>query len=147
MTLVSITSFKLLISGRIIAGFCDGVLAATVPRYIEEYLPLSYYTIGSLIFTCSANAGSLIALFDGLVLPHEKGLNYYQELADYDSWRYIFGLPLALYFINFIMTSFLIKTEGPKFYIVRGQNKKAISVIKTIYNIENNPLIAEQIYS
>jgi MFS family permease len=76
MTLVSITRFKLLLCGRLIAGFCDGVLAATVPRYIEEYLPLSYYTLGSLIFTCSANAGSLIALFDGLVLPHEQDINY-----------------------------------------------------------------------
>ena len=69
--LINITAFYVLIFGRITLGFCTGLFGATLPRYIEEYLPLSYYTIGALIFVVSQNVGSCLGMYDGLFLPRE----------------------------------------------------------------------------
>ena len=76
LTLISITSFYVLLVGRLIYGFCDGITGATVPRFVEEYLPIQYYTIGTVIFVFSQNTGTFLAMFDALILPREKDPNY-----------------------------------------------------------------------
>ena len=53
LTLISIKRFYVLLLGRIIFGLCNGVTGVTVPRFVEEYLPLEYYTIGVMIFVFS----------------------------------------------------------------------------------------------
>lgn len=98
--LISITAFYVLLLGRFTSGFCNGLFGATLPRYIEEYLPLNYYTIGALIFVVSQNIGSCLGMYDGLFLPREyNNPDYHQQLVDYSDWRYIFGFPLLLFTI------------------------------------------------
>jgi MFS family permease len=84
MSLISITNFGLMLTGRLIFGFSNGLIEATVPRYIEEYLPLDYYTFGMLILIISKNVGSALAMYDGLLLPTEyNNPDYIQELAQF----------------------------------------------------------------
>jgi MFS family permease len=136
LTLISIKRFYVLLLGRIIFGLCNGVTGATVPRFIEEYLPLEYYTIGVMVFVFSQATGSLISMFDALILPREKDPNYDQLLAENTDWRYIFGFPLLLYFFLLLLFAFAITTEGPKYYIVRDDKVNAMKVINKVYNTQ-----------
>lgn len=100
LNLAGITRFYIMLIGRFILGFCNGLFGATVPRYIEEYLPLSYYTVGAVIFCVGQNFGTSLGMYDGLLLPREyNNPDYMQQLADYTGWRFIFGFPLFLFAI------------------------------------------------
>lgn len=143
LALVSITAFYVLMLGRFMYGVCSGLFGATLPRYIEEYLPLDYYTIGALVFVVSQNIGSCLGMYDGLLLPREyNNPDYHQQLVDYSDWRYIFGFPFLLFTILIIQLLFFIRSEGPKFYIVRGQKEIAIRVIHDIYETKGDDQLA-----
>ena len=144
LTLISIKRFYVLLLGRIIFGLCNGVTGVTVPRFVEEYLPLEYYTIGVMIFVFSQATGSLISMFDALILPREQDPNYDQLLAENTDWRIIFGFPLLLYFFLLLLLAFAITTEGPKYYIVRGDKPNAMKVINKVYRTQLED--AEEIY-
>lgn len=79
LSLIGITKFYFMLAGRFILGFCNGLIGATVPRYIEEYVPLSYYTLVAVLFCVGQNFGTSLGMFDGLLLPHEyNNPNYVQ---------------------------------------------------------------------
>jgi MFS family permease len=86
----------LIVIGRLIAGVGTGAMTVIVARMIEENVP-TYQLGGYGVFnTLFASFGSMTALLMGNVMPKDKS----PELATSPTWRYIFGLPLFLSFVQ-----------------------------------------------
>ena len=79
------------------------------------------------------------------MLPPEDAVD--QDYADNTSWRVMFGLdviPIALGTIGFL---FFVRTDTPKFYIMKNNEPGALQAIHTIYKTEGSPIQANRIMS
>lgn len=89
-----------------------------MPRLVEEYIPLHMYSSFSPLFTAFSMTGSLFATIFGIILPPDGSSNKVYD--DSNSWRILFGFPAVLIVILLMYFLFVIKTESPKFYLMKG---------------------------
>jgi MFS family permease len=83
-----------LICGRVSLGISCGFLTVAVPRCVEEYTPSHLYSTISPFFCAASALGTLISYFLALLLPKDD--EPMKVLADSDSWRILFGFPIAI---------------------------------------------------
>ena len=114
LTLINVKVFWLLNFGRFLYGISSGIGSVVTPRFIEDFTPLYLYSIIGTSFVFSQMVGIFLALSDAYILPSQDDP---VALATNSSWRIIFGLPLLFYVILFMILTFFIKVEGPKFCI------------------------------
>ncbi|XP_071083435.1 proton myo-inositol cotransporter-like [Haliotis cracherodii] len=115
---------EVVLVGRLLAGMGAGTISLVVPMYISECAPVDIRgRLGSLtqvlisigVFLSSVGAG----VFSGL---GEAG------------WRWMFACPCALGVVLFVGSLFL--PETPRWYMDRGREEEAVSVLK---RLRNNP--------
>ena len=113
MTLVQ--DIWMLLLGRVIYGLAVGICSVCLPRYVEEYVPLSRYSLCIALYAFSMNVGSLFALCSAIILP--KDTDTQALLDDQVSWRCINGIPIPLFFMSLLAFLFVIKYDGPSYYL------------------------------
>ena len=69
MTLIE--DYWVLLLGRVIYGLAVGVESVCMPRYVEEYAPLRWYSLCIAIYAFSMNIGTLFALTSAIFLPKD----------------------------------------------------------------------------
>ncbi|XP_046564124.1 proton myo-inositol cotransporter-like [Haliotis rubra] len=115
---------EVVIVGRLFAGMGAGAISLVVPMYISECAPvdirgrlgtLTQVLISFGVFLSSVAGGA----FSGL---GEAG------------WRLMFGCPCAIGVVHFV--GFLFLPETPRWYMDRGREEEAVSVLK---RLRNNP--------
>lgn len=89
----------------------------------------------------SAALGSTIALLMGNVLPSDGS----KELESTNAWRYIFGAPLILSFIQLVAVFFVYKEETVKFAISKGNFEEAEKFIKKAYVYEGKDYTSKDV--
>ena len=68
--------------------------------------------------------------------PDEAALD--QEYAETNVWRFMFGFSFVTTAIGLIGFLFCVRTDSPKFYIIKKQEDEALQAIKTIYDTEGS---------
>jgi hypothetical protein len=117
-------------------GYSAGLLSTATNRYVDEYVPLVLFPKVAPIYSISINIGSLIATFSAAVLPKDE--SPLSVLEANKSWHYVFGFPVAFYFILLLGFIFIVKTDTPKYYLLRGDRAMAKTAIKATYYLEND---------
>lgn len=116
-------------------GFSAGILSTAINRYVDEYVPAKAFNAVAPIFSFAMNIGTLTATFTAVILPkdqHDTAL-----LEANTSWHYIFGFPIILYLL--MITGFLlfVRTDTPKYYLMKGDRQGAESAVKSIYDCKS----------
>ena len=120
-----------LIFGRVIYGYSAGLIATSANRMVDEYVPLKVYNKVTPIFSFCINLGSSIAAFTAVVLPADDASTL--VLSENTSWRYIYAFPILLYLLVLAGLMIFVKTDTPKFYLLRGDRHMAATSVKNIY--------------
>lgn len=60
-------------------------------------------------------------------------------------YYYIFGLLFVFLAIGLVGLLFFVRTDTPKFYLLKGDEDKAVQVIHTIYDTEGSQIQANKI--
>ena len=123
-------NFYCLIAGRLIFGFASGTLSVASPRMVEEYVPVHLQSTFIPVYITAMAFGSSFALFSAALLPPDSDSEALQSSQVY---LYIMGFPLVLYILMAVLLFTVIKYETPKFYMVAGEKKTSLKVIKKIY--------------
>ena len=113
--LTMIKSITLLCVGRVIYGYAGGIISVAANRMVDEYVPLQLFSTCSPVFSFALNIGTLIATFSAAILPSD-GADH-ETLAANESWRYIFGFPIVLFFIVILGMLLIVRTDTPKFLL------------------------------
>ena len=64
------------------------------------------------------------------ILPSDKDT---AALEENTSWRFMFGLPLAMYGLMLVGFATFVRYDSPKFYMSADDNENALKSINTIY--------------
>lgn len=70
-----------------------------------------------------------------MILPHDTA--DVAILAENTTWQYIYGFPILLYFLLGAGFTFFVKTDTPKFYLLKGDRKMAARAVKATYEVES----------
>jgi MFS family permease len=125
-----------IIFGRILFGYSSGLMSTATNRYVDEYVPLVLFPKVAPIYSVSLNVGSLIATFPATVLPKDD--SPLSVLEANTSWHYVFGFPVALYFILLLGFLFIVKTDTPKYYLLKRDRAMAKIAVKATYYLDND---------
>ena len=71
VTMTLYQDIYMLLLGRIIYGIAVGVQSVCMPRYLEEYVPISNYSLCIAIYAFSMNFGNLFSLCSAVWLPSD----------------------------------------------------------------------------
>ena len=77
-------------------------------------MPLEYVGTCIAIFTFAQNLGILLSALMALVFPDDDDE---EALAENETWRIVFGLPMAMYGLMMIGLLLFVKYDSPKFYM------------------------------
>lgn len=127
----SLTVWKnkyLIIIGRIIYGMSSGCLAAAINRYVDEYIPLKWFSSVAPIYSVGLNIGTLTATFTAAILPNTD-TDSVEVLENNQTWRYIFGFPIILNFLLICGFLLLVTTDTPKYYLLVGNRRMAAKAV------------------
>ena len=95
------------------------MLAAAIPRYIDEILPSHLYGFYGGLYTFSFAIATIIGYILAIWLPPDKVHGEPNPaLATDHFWRVIFGLPIPFFIVQNIMQVSFCRYEAPKFLIV-----------------------------
>lgn len=97
---------------------------------VDEYVPLQMFSTCSPVFSFALNIGTLIATFSAVILPKDDASD--TVLAENETWRYIYGLPIVFYVIVFFGMLFLVPTDTPKF-LLQSDRASAEKAVRNIY--------------
>ena len=129
-------SFDGLVAYRIIGGVGIGIVSIVSPIYISEVSPAKIRGTLVSLYQLAVTVGFLLAYMANWVVDTNGDLSVtgslWTNMWNSEMWRGMLGsetLPALLFF--FII--FFIP-ESPKWLIVKGQLKKATSVLGKIYN-------------
>ena len=136
--------FKMQLLGRLVYGIAAGLQSVVTPRFIEEYVPLELCGTCIAIFVFAQNFGLLVAMLIACILPDDFDT---EGLAQNNSWRFIFGLPILTYSMIALWLKFMIPYDSPKYHILRGQRHLALKSIHMVYQTEGNQRTAQKIYN
>lgn len=117
---VSAHSFWQMAVGRLIMGFGVGIGSLLAPLFISEIAPKHIRGRLTVINSLWLTGGQLIAYACG------AGLN-----KVHNGWRILVGLSLIPTVVQFTCFSFLPDT--PRFYVIKGNYKKAAEVLQKSY--------------
>ena len=135
---ISITArldFITILFGRLIFGTSTGIMATTIPRFIEETTPSSYFDRVASIWKISMALGSLNAYCLGYILPYNQDV---QALKETDRWLIIyFWFPLILYVCMILGLVFVVRYDAIKFLINSGSTIDAKLAIMQVYKYQD----------
>ena len=97
---------------------------------VEEYVPVHLQSTFIAVYITAMSFGSLFALFSAALLPPNSDP---EALKSSQVYLYIMGFPLLLYILMAVLLLTVIRYETPKFYMVTGEKKASLKVIKKIY--------------
>ncbi|QEU59805.1 Itr1/Itr2 [Kluyveromyces lactis] len=129
---VSAHSFWQMAVGRLIMGFGVGIGSLLAPLFISEIAPKHIRGRLTVINSLWLTGGQLIAYACG------AGLN-----KVHNGWRILVGLSLIPTVVQFTCFSFLPDT--PRFYVIKGNYKKAAEVLQKSYINAPQELIDQKI--
>lgn len=81
----------MLIIGRLLFGFCSGLLTVATPRFVQEYVPMSVNSVFSSLFPFAQTVGIFIGVLSAAILPPDDA--DFSDLKGNKTWRLIFGFP------------------------------------------------------
>ncbi len=118
---------------RFIGGLGIGVSTIAVPTYITEISP-------------AKNRGKLVGLYQfnlvfGMLIAFLS--NYYLNIFDQNSWRYMIGAEAIPAFLYLGFSFFL--PSSPRWLISKGENKKAEKILNQINSISKTKIIIKEI--
>ena len=135
-------NFPLFVTGRFITGIAHGITTVGASRYIEEYIPLALFGTMVAVKHVFEGIGYLWAYFSVDMLPVDSDT---AALKANTSYYIIFALPGIFWAISIILMLTIIRHDTPKFYMMQGEDEKAISVIHKIYKTDDNDAQAQRI--
>ena len=109
-------NYYILLGGRILYGFASGVLAAAIPRYMDEILPPHLMGFFGGLYTFSFAVATILGYVLALGLPPDDDT---AALKADGFWRVIFGLPIPFFILQDIMAVCFCRYEAPKFLIIQ----------------------------
>ncbi|MBF11997.1 MAG: MFS transporter [Flavobacteriaceae bacterium] len=118
---------------RFIGGLGIGVSTIAVPTYITEISP-------------AKNRGKLVGLYQfnlvfGMLIAFLS--NYYLNIFDQNSWRYMMGVEAIPAFLYLGFSFFL--PFSPRWLISKGENKEAEKILSQINSISQTKIIINEI--
>lgn len=131
------SGFGQLVCFRIAGGIGIGIVSIVSPIYISEVSPANRRGTLVSLYQLAVTVGFLAAYLVNFCIQDaaansEHGSGLWHYLMKKEMWRGMLGsmiVPSLLYFI----TIFLIP-ESPRWLIVKGREKDAMSTLKRIYN-------------
>ena len=93
VSLCAVANVYALCSGRLIFGFASGMFLVTVPKMIEETVPVNLVGTYGSATTVSISLGSLIAIMLSSSIPEDSKTS---DLQKNQQWRAIMLFPLIL---------------------------------------------------
>jgi len=131
---------------RLIGGIGVGLNSVVVNRFIEEFVPLAMYSTASPFNIFMGQLGTFIAQMSAIVLPPYTPPDEDQSALEATKmYYYIFGLLFVFLAIGLVGLLFFVRTDTPKFYLLKGDEDKAVKVIHTIYDTEGSQIQANKI--
>ena len=128
---IIVQNLYMLLLGRVIYGFAVGVTSVGMPRYLDEFVPLRRYSLCIGLYVLAINFGYVFALCGAVLLPPDTET---QELIDDNvSWRILLGLPLIWFTVQELGFLFVIKNDGPSFYLGQKDYDGARDSFEKIY--------------
>ncbi|XP_062536115.1 synaptic vesicle glycoprotein 2B-like [Armigeres subalbatus] len=121
---------------RLVVGMSISAPSATIYAYLGEFTKTEKRTV---VISFASVAVGLSYVFTGtigwIVLSFDWRVNIF-ELVEFRPWRLLFILYSLPGAIGAIWLMFL--PESPKFYISRGEDDKALAILRRMY-VENHP--------
>ena len=107
-----------IILGRFLYGICAGLLATSLPRYVEEVIPSHIYELGATIFYVSSTVGTLAGYALGAILPADNDI---PALKADERWRVLyFYFPGTMLILVILLFLFVIRYDSVKFLITKN---------------------------
>lgn len=129
---IFINSISLLIICRFCNGFLIGAPGSIVYTYLSEFQPPKYKSsvicYSGICFTLS---WLILPLLAWLILPYDIHLNFFSIFL-ISSWR----IYIIIVIIPEIIAGFwfLKMPESPKYFLVKGNSKEALEIMKYIFS-------------
>ena len=128
---------------RLIAGIGLGLNAVTVNRFIEEFVPLSMFSTAAPFNIFMGQFGVFFAQMSAYFLPHYGSDSL--VVQESTSWRYIFGFAFVVLALGLLGLLLVVRYDSPKFYLLKGNEDRAVKAIHTIYDTEGSQIQANKI--
>ena len=139
--ITAVFSYPTILVGRFLYGFSAGSFSCTLPRFIEEVIPLHIYDTLATVFYFSQTAGTLAAYFLGEILPNDD-----EALKNTPRWRvFYFYFPGGLYLLVLLAFIFTIKHDSIKHLIIRNNLKEARLAVMEVYKHSNESNVDDYI--
>lgn len=135
--------FNDLVIYRIIGGVGIGVVSIVSPMYISEISPAKIRGTMVGLYQLAVTMGLLLAyLVNFLILKNGEGAQFASAFAQRyfssEMWRGMLGSESVVTILFFIIAFFI--PESPKWLIVRGQDKRAMTVFRRLRTDEQGAL-------
>eukprot|EP00727_Mastigamoeba_balamuthi_P006835 m51a1_g2772 hypothetical protein (496) ;mRNA; r:1022563-1024422 len=120
--------FGMMIAGRLVLGFAVGTASVVVPLMIGELSPKSIRGQIGVLNQLSITIGILIAYILGTVFAYIPRV----------SWRVMMGAPtIVMAVTHIVLTGFIIRTESPRWLIMKKRNDEARKMLQYLRNTDN----------
>ncbi|KAK4223510.1 putative high-affinity glucose transporter [Podospora fimiseda] len=133
--MIAVTNLGGLYAGRLLLGMSNGFFVPCSVTYMSESAPslLRGPIVGMTTFQTS-----LGALFGILVDNYSKGYP-----GDYTSWR----IPLGVMYVVpvFLGVLLLFLPDTPRYYVVRGEDEKALKAIRRLRGIKDEAFLRAEV--
>lgn len=116
---------------RVLGGLAVGAASVMSPAYISEIAPAHMRGRLSSIQQVAIISGLFLAFVSNYFVASAAGSALSEFWLGFDAWRWMFWMELFPAGIFFIALLFI--PESPRFYAVRGNQEKALSVLTTLF--------------
>mmetsp|Transcript_19839 Transcript_19839/g.16991 ORF Transcript_19839/g.16991 Transcript_19839/m.16991 type:complete len:253 (+) Transcript_19839:145-903(+) len=119
----------LLLTGRLICGFCVGLNSTLVPQYINEVAPIKVKGIAGTMVQVFLNIGILGSYLIANGLPD----NFQPGDTPVFFWKVMFGFPFVTCGIRVLFLLVAFNQDTPKYCVMNGNEDEASTMLKRIY--------------
>jgi len=126
--MTAILNTENILLGRFLFGFSSGLLCTTIPRYVEETVPVHLFDNIGPIFNVSQGTGTFFSYLLGELLPADTDA---EALKATDRWRILyFYFPATIYIILLFCFIFTVRHDSVKFLVMNGKTAEKVQETK-----------------
>ena len=118
--------------GIMLAGAGRGIIIVSQARYIQDYVPNRILPVCLASVAIVMHISKLSAQWSTEMLPPK---NDHQALVANSSWRFILGLPVIIGTVALLMQLYIIRTDGPLFYVYKADKDNARKALLKVYKL------------
>lgn len=116
--------------GKLIFGFCSGVLNVAGPKMLDETVPTTLLGAFGILTNTYICLGIFIGMLIGMGLPKDGDIEGFKKD---EFWRVIYGFPIIFCILQFFVFLILIRVDSIVYSIKKGWTDDAKYLIAKVY--------------